>query len=103
MRHMLMLLAAIAAATPVLAAERETVNATVSMKDLNLASRDGQRAATRRVKRAAIALCGALAETRDLGRMADIKRCQSEALASGMAATARAIAAAGAAPQVALR
>lgn len=103
MRHALMLLASLAFVTPAVAQDRETVSTTVSMNDLNLTSREGQRAAALRVKQAAVALCGSLADVRDLAQANEIKRCQAEAMRTGTAATARAIAAAGAAPQVALR
>ena len=104
MRQALMLLAPIAlVAVPAAAQERETVRATVSLVDLNLASAKGQRVAAQRVRHATALICGTAADTRDLAQIANIRRCRSEAMTSGTAATARAIAAAGAAPQVALR
>lgn len=89
-------------ATPALAQPRETVRVAVSLKDLNLATPEGQRAARLRVRRAAIVLCGVDA-TRNLAELSDANRCQAEALASGRAATARMIAAATGADQVAAR
>lgn len=104
MRQALMLLAPIAlVVTPAAAQQRETVRATVSLKDLNLTTAQGQRVAALRVRQAVRAICGMASDARDLAQVADISRCRAEAMASGTAATARAIAVAGAAPQVALR
>ncbi|MBX9816008.1 MAG: hypothetical protein A4S12_08890 [Proteobacteria bacterium SG_bin5] len=80
---------------------REPVTAAVSLEHLDLTSARGQQAAQARVERAAHQLCDLNARP-SLFDVAESNRCYADALASGQAAAARAIAAAqGRAPMVA--
>lgn len=82
-------------------ADREPISTRVSLKHLDLTTPQGQRAAIQRVERAANALCARGGRV-TVYEAREAALCEADALASGRAAAARAIAAAqGRAPMVA--
>jgi UrcA family protein len=84
----ILMLSAIAAAAAVAAQSAENVNQTrsqaVSVRDLDLSTPEGMKAARKRVQKTAQRLCFQLADPADLSHQANYVKCVDEAVTGAM-------------------